>query len=384
MYRFYIRVFGCPVRGIEAERVRQYFLANHCRESSLKNAEIIGVFGCSVINATEKTTLEFLREINHPGKRIILFGCSPELSAPKIREFFSGEMLATNALEKIDTLFPEFSVKFGEISLPTISHEDLEYNKPYLQQYYKYQNFSLLRRKSRPQIILTSKGCSNACSYCSQRRAFGRLQSYPLELIIESYKKALNQHHTVFIFNGDDTGGFGQDIQSSFSELLLRLDQITPEDKKIVWILDNLHPQWLIKYQDTILKLVRKRRVIDIVAPLQAASDRLLKDMRRKYSMEELVPLLEKLRTELPEIELTTHFIIGFPGQEDTDIQAIKTIVDHRFFNHFILLRYFENGEAYSHTLFPKIPAEKVQEQIQDLKKYIQERGFICQMTECE
>jgi len=59
MYRFYLKVFGCPMRAIEAERVRRYLLANNCVAVPREKADIIGVFGCSIIYATDNLTLEY-------------------------------------------------------------------------------------------------------------------------------------------------------------------------------------------------------------------------------------------------------------------------------------------------------------------------------------
>lgn len=261
MFAYFIKVFGCTMRGIEAEKVHRYFIANGGKPSKLTEAEIICVFGCSIIYATDKTTLHFIKSIINENQRIIIFGCSPELSKNKIREFFNGEMLATHSLETIDTLFPDFKVKFNQLALPTESHKSLDYAKPYLDEFKLHQQRKFLVRNDLPQIIITGKGCPNACSYCSVRKALGPLKSYSHKEIIRNYTEALAKRNNVFIFNGDDTGAYGFDTNSSFEILLHDLDNITPENRNIKWVIDNLHPQWLIKYETTILNLVASRRI---------------------------------------------------------------------------------------------------------------------------
>ena len=381
MNKFYIKVFGCTMRGIEAQKLHRWFLANGARPSELKNADVVCVFGCSIIYATDKTTLQFIKSINNNRQRIIILGCSPELSKNKISEFFTGEMLATHSLETIDKLFPDFNVKFNQILLPTESHKSLDYAKPYLDEFRLHQEHKFFIRNDLPQIIITGKGCPNACSYCSVRKALGPLKSYSHEEIIRNYTDALTKRNNVIIFNGDDTGAYGFDSGSSFAMLLLDLDSKTPKNKNIKWVIDNLHPQWLIKYETIILKLVGSGRIVELIVPLQAASNGMLDAMRRKHHMEQVVPVFEKLKDLSGELRLSTHFIIGFPGETDADIEALKKLIDRKFFGHINLLRYYESGDAYSHQLSPKIDAETTQKNMLMLRDFIQERGIYCQMT---
>lgn len=381
MFNYYIKVFGCAMRGIEAEKLDRYFSANGGRSSDVKNADVVCVFGCSIIYATDKTTLQFIKSINNSNQRIIVLGCSPELSKHKIREFFSGEMLATYSLETIDTLFPDFKVKFNQLALPTESHKSLDYAKPYLDEFKLHQQRKFLVRNDLPQIIITGKGCPNACSYCSVRKALGPLKSYSHKEIIRNYTEALAKRNNVFIFNGDDTGAYGFDTNSSFEILLHDLDNITPENRNIKWVIDNLHPQWLIKYETTILNLVASRRIVELIVPLQAATNQMLDAMRRKHHIEDVVPVLERLKDQSDELKLSTHFILGFPGETEADIAAIKQLIDKNYFSHINLLRYYESGDAYSHGLFPKIDAQIIQKNMLMLRQFIQERGLYCQMT---
>jgi len=369
------------MRGIEAEKLHRYFLANRGRPSTLKNADIVCVFGCSIIFATDKTTLQYINGILNDRQRIIILGCSPELSNMKIREFFGGEMLATHSLENIDTLFPDFKIKFNEISLPTQCHKSLDYAKPYLDEYKVYQNSGLFSLMTQPQIIITGKGCSNSCSYCSVRKALGPMKSYKHEEIIQNYRHALKNGNSVFIYNGDDTGAYGSDTGLTFEELLCDMEAITPKNKKVAWVIDNLHPQWLIKYERIITKLSASNRIAEIIVPLQAATDHLLDQMRRKHHIEEITVVLDHLKKAAPKLKLSTHFIIGFPGETEADIEALKKLIDRKYFSHINLLRYYESGDAYSHKIFPKIEPDTTQNNMLMLRQFIQDRGIYCQMT---
>jgi tRNA-2-methylthio-N6-dimethylallyladenosine synthase len=383
MFKFFIRVFGCPMRGIEAQKVKHYFEANHGLESSREEADVIAVFSCSIIKATDDITLEYLRKINNDDQRIIIFGCSPELSKEKIREFFHGEMVSTKKLEEeIDKLFPDFTTPFENIVLPSVCHEDLEHRKFYLDQYKCYQETSELAKEREAQIIITGKGCMNACSYCSVRRSLGRLKSYDLSVIEKTYMSALKDGNRVFVFNGDDTGAFKQESGDGFDTLLLRLGELSQNTEKVVWAIDNLHPQWLIKYEKIILKTIESGLLVDLLIPLQAATNRLLDKMRRKHTIEDVIPILRRIKSTNPEVKLTTHFIIGFPTETRADIQALKDFISMNLFQHIVLLRYYESGRASSHKLHPKVPADVAKKHMAELEEFINNKGIFCQMTE--
>ncbi|MFO7880035.1 MAG: radical SAM protein [Bacteroidota bacterium] len=382
MFRYFIKVFGCPMRGVEAERVHRYFKANGGKPADREKADVIMIFGCSIVETTNAITMDYIKATDNDKQRIIISGCSPVMSQQEIKSFFKGELLVSSQLDEIDSLFPDFTVPFENIPLPAKSHKNLEYNTFYLNQFKQYQKPRLLNFHLSPQLIITSHGCPNACTYCTVRLAMGKLKSYSISRIENTYKTALAKNQQVFIFNGDDTGAYGLDIQNSFDELMLHLDNITPKEKYVRWAIDNLHPRWLLKYQNSFSKLVEKKRIVDMIVPFQAASDPLLKRMRRNYNIQEVISVLKTLKALNPEVKLTSHFMFGFPGETDEDVQAIKTIIDQNVFSHFVLLRYFESPMADSHKMTPKIPVKKIQKDMQEIEKYILDKGYICQMTD--
>lgn len=382
MFKYFIKVFGCPMRGVEAERVNRYFSANGGSKSPRGKADIVIIFGCSIVELNNSITMEYIKSVDNDKQRIIISGCSPVISKEEIREFFDGELLVSKELDNIDELFPEFKVKYKDILLPTVSHKDLDYNKFYLNQYKHYRKKSSLSFNNKPQLLITSKGCPNACSYCTVRFAMGNINSYPEDTILKTYKKALEKKQQVFIFNGDDTGAYGIDINSGFDKLLLKLEGITPKDQYVKWAIDNLHPRWLLKYQETLLKFIKQGRIVDMVVPLQAATEKLLKLMRRNYKISEIISVLKEFKEANPKLKLTTHFLFGFPGELDNDIEAIKQIIDQNCFNHYVALRYFEAPKADSVKITPKVPITQAQKRMKEIQDYIIKKGYYCQITE--
>jgi len=368
------------MRGVEAQRVNLYLQLNGGTETNLEEADIIVFFSCSIISNTEEHTIESLKQFAPLNKRIILLGCSPGMSQVRIAEVFDGEMLATKDLEDIDRFFPEFEKKFSEIPLPSEYHFNFPYGEVYISDFLKFRTWGNRIRNMQPRLIVTSKGCNNACSYCSVRKALGQLKSYPWSEIISQYKTSLNQGYKVFIFNGDDTGAFVTEDGKNFGDLLLELHAVSAK-KNIRWIIDNFHPQWFIKYFDIIKTLAEKKRIVEIILPLQSASDPMLKMMRRKHTLAEVLPLIRELKATVPRVSVRTHFIIGFPGETIDDITNIKQLVALKYFSHIVLLRYYETGNPSSQSFTPKIPAVVVEERILGLQAFIESHDIKCELT---
>jgi len=368
------------MRGVEAQRVSKYLTINGGKETDLEHAEIIAFFTCSIISNTEEATLDYLKKFIPLNKRIIILGCSPGMISDKIQEVFRGEMLATKDLERIDEFFPDFKIKFDETGLPTECHFNFPYGPVYLADFIKYLPLSNRIRKLKPQLIVTSKGCNNACNYCSVRRALGPLKNYRWDEILERYKNAVKKGHKVFVFNGDDTGAFLSDDKKTFADLLFALDSISG-NRKIRWIIDNFHPQWFLKYFDCIEKLSQKNRIVEIIVPLQSASDNMLLSMRRKHTVAEVQEKMQHIKKSAPELAIRTHFIIGYPGETEQDITLIKQLTDKNYFSHIVLLRYFESGGPSSEKLQPKIPHDIIEKRIIDLRDYIQNKKIKCELT---
>ena len=377
--KFFIEILGCPMRAIEAQRLTDYFITNNLESANMAEADIVVVFTCSVVDDTENRTLSFIDALDKEAKRVILLGCSPGMSPQKFSERFSIEMLATKDLEsKIDSLFPDFKTKFEEIPLPTDFQKEYNYGEYYLNQFLKYEKKSIFsKHKKTPALIISSKGCNNNCSYCTMKRALGPVKSYPLEVIGDNYRKLKKKGHHVFVFNADDTGAYGIDIGKTFADLLDYCDKIDQEfnNKSTTWIIDNLHPMWALKYEVALNRYIQKGKISEMIIPLQAGSDRLLTLMKRKYQIEDIKQCLNKFKSNNKKLLIKTHFIIGFPNEELSDIESIRDIINEKYFGHYIFLKYFEAEDSNSAQIFPKISDEKVYERIDYLEKIMKENN---------
>ena len=196
-------------------------------------------------------------------------------------------------------------------------------------------------------------GCSNRCTYCAIPYIRGSQKSRKMEDIIKEANKLVSQGYKELILIAQDTTKYGVDIYGKprLAELLQELCKI----EKLHWI------RFLYAYPETIdeelIKVVKENEKIckyfDI--PIQHISDSILKKMNRKTSKKQITELLEKIRTQIPEVTLRTSLIVGFPGETNDDFKELQEFVSQAK---------FDKLGAFMYSKEEGTPAEKLPNQI--------------------
>ena len=201
--------------------------------------------------------------------------------------------------------------------------------------------------------IKIGEGCSNRCTYCAIPYIRGPFVSRKMEDILEEAKMLAKTGIKELIVIAQDTTKYGVDIygKSKLAELLSKLSKI----KGIEWI------RFLYSYPegitDELIQEVAQNKKIakyfDI--PIQHISDSILKKMNRKTSKKQITELLEKIRTQIPEVTLRTSLIVGFPGETNDDFKELQEFVSQAK---------FDKLGAFMYSKEEGTPAEKLPNQI--------------------
>lgn len=201
--------------------------------------------------------------------------------------------------------------------------------------------------------IKIGEGCSNRCTYCAIPYIRGPFVSRKMEDILEEAKMLAKTGIKELIVIAQDTTKYGVNIygESKLAELLNKLSKI----EGIQWI------RFLYSYPegitDELIHEVAQNKKIakyfDI--PIQHISDSILKKMNRKTSKKQITELLEKIRTQIPEVTLRTSLIVGFPGETDDDFKELQEFVSQAK---------FDKLGAFMYSKEEGTPAEKLPNQI--------------------
>ena len=160
-------------------------------------------------------------------------------------------------------------------------------------------------------------GCNNFCSYCIVPYVRGRERSRNPEDIIEEIKRLVADGVVEVMLLGQNVNSYGKTLEHpiTFAQLLKRVTEI--EGLERVRFMTS-HPKDL---SDELIEVMKSSDKIyrHLHLPLQSGSSRILEIMNRKYTKEQYLTLVDKIRAAIPDISLTTDIIVGFPGETEED-----------------------------------------------------------------
>ncbi len=214
-----------------------------------------------------------------------------------------------------------------------------------------------------------AEGCDRVCAFCAIPGIRGRFQSRPSDSIVaEARQLAAAGVREVNLISQDTTSwGKDQPGRPALAELVRRLDEVQELD----WIrLLYLYPSAI---SDALIEAIAAaERVLPYVdVPLQHASDRLLRAMRRGTTRARHLDLIGRLRDGIPNLTLRTTLIVGFPGEQDGDFDALCDFVREVRFDRVGVFRYSdeEGTAAYDHG--EKVPRSLARERYDALTEIL-------------
>lgn len=174
-------------------------------------------------------------------------------------------------------------------------------------------------------------GCNNFCTYCIVPYVRGREISRPLDDIKNEVQELVNQGYKQITLLGQNVNSYGNDInddKTSFANLLKTLDQIDG-DFRLTFM--TSHPKDI---SDEVLETVGKSNHIlhYLHLPVQSGSDKILKAMNRKYTVEWYIDRIKTARKFIPDVEFSSDIIVGFPGETEEDFlktMALAKVVNY-------------------------------------------------------
>ena len=198
--------------------------------------------------------------------------------------------------------------------------------------------FSVLQRSPSLRVILgelyqennffvqIACGCAGNCAYCIIKKAKGNTVSRDAKDIINDIKKAYTPGHTLYLV-ADDCGSYGIDKKSNLPVLLERLNREFPGIKIKI---NYLNPFWLQRQKRNYLDLFKKVNITGMNLSIQSGSNKTIKNMNRKYDVEQIKMMIKKIKKISPSTLLWSHIIVGFPGENVWDY--VKTLAIIRYF----------------------------------------------------
>ncbi|MCD6403237.1 MAG: tRNA (N(6)-L-threonylcarbamoyladenosine(37)-C(2))-methylthiotransferase [Candidatus Aenigmarchaeota archaeon] len=313
--KVYVEAYGCAANFNDAE-IAKGLLQREGFEivNDAKNSDVIILFTCIVKTPTEHRMIDRIRKLSELNKPLIVAGCMPVAEKDVV------EKLNQNA----SLIGPGSVTRIVEVVKRTLKGKrvvELEFTKT--------PKVCLPKVRKNPviNIVQISEGCLwKLCTYCIVKFSKGEFFSYPPELIVEDVKKSLEEDCKEIWLTSQDTGSYGLDIGYDLPSLLNRITQV--EGKFFVRV-GMMNPIYVKPKLNKLIQVFKSPKIFKFIhLPVQSGSDRVLKSMKRGYTVKDFLTIVEGFRKNFPYLSLSTDIIVGFPGESDEDFQKTVELIE--------------------------------------------------------
>ena len=367
-----LTTFGCQMNEKQSEAVAGIMDEIGYVRQENEEADVVIYNTCTV---RENANLKVYGRLGHlhslkdknPDMKIILFGCMMQEThvVEKIKKTYS----FVNLVFGTHNIF-KFAELFYEMLLSDMQLIDIwEGTDQIVEDLPTERNYTF---KSGVNIMF---GCNNFCSYCIVPYVRGRERSRKPEAIIKEIKNLVADGVSEVMLLGQNVNSYGKTLETpvTFAQLLTMLEDI--EGLRRIRFMTS-HPKDL---SDELIEVMAKSKKIchHLHLPLQSGSSRILKEMNRRYDKEKYLNLVEKIRTAIPDISLTTDIIVGFPGETEEDFQETLDVVRQAGYDTAFTFIYSKRTGTPAAAKEDQVPEDVVKDRFNRLLTLVQEQGRI-------
>jgi ribosomal protein S12 methylthiotransferase len=342
---------GCPKNLVDSE-VMMGILAREGYELTPRadDAEILVVNTCSFIEPAQKESVDAILEMAEhkkfgSAKKLIVAGCLVERYRDQILEQIPevDAVVGTGEVERIIEAV-EGDLKVLPAQPPAFLYHDLT---PRIVTTPKHQAY-----------IKIAEGCDHPCTFCIIPQLRGAFRSRRFESVVREAENLAASGAREVTLIGQDTTSYGEDLgqRDGLAQLLERLAQV--DDLLWVRFLYAYPNRVTQKMLETLAAHERLAKYIDM--PLQHASRNVLARMKRGSHGDAFLKLLERMRATIPGVALRTSFIVGFPGETESDFQELYDFVAAAKLDWMGVFEYSDVDNAGSFPLDGKVDAETI------------------------
>lgn len=361
---YYIDTMGCQMNENDSLKYAGIFENMGFKKSEREDDANIVLFNtCCVRENAENTLfgrLGFLknRKSNKKDFYIVVVGCMTQQKhiIEKIINSYNwvDVVLGTNSMQKLPRkLYNAMFNKKDKIEYYDIDNEIIEgvpvvYNDKY---------------KASVSIIY---GCNNFCSYCIVPYVRGREHSRKIQDIVNDVEELAQKGYKEIMLLGQNVNSYGNDLkdETNFPKLLREIEKI--DGIEIIRFMSP-HPK---DFSDELIDTIAKSKKIarQIHLPLQSGSTKILKEMNRKYTKEDYLKIVEKLKKADGNISFSTDIIVGFPGETREDFEETLDVVKRVEYDQIYMFIYSKREGTVAANIKDDTKYEEKVDRLEELK----------------
>lgn len=346
---------GCPKNLVDSERIlTQLRTEGYDVVPSYDDAEVVVVNTCGFIDSAVQESLEAIGEALAENGKVIVTGC----------------------LGAKENQIREIHPKVLEITGPHAYEEVLGHVHKYVEKPTHNPFTSLVPAqgvKLTPRhyaYLKISEGCNHRCTFCIIPSMRGDLVSRPIGEVLAEAKRLKEAGVKEILVISQDTSAYGVDVKHRtgfYDGMPVKTSMVAlcEELAKLgMWV--RLHYVYPYPHVDDVIPLMRDGKVLPYLdIPLQHASPRILKLMKRPGTVERTLERIQKWREICPEITLRSTFIVGFPGETEEEFQMLLDFIDKAELDRVGCFKYSPVEGAKANELQDPVPEEVQEERFQ-------------------
>ncbi len=359
---------GCRMNQFETSALEEKFVNNGYTLTNFEDiADVYVVNTCTVTNDADRTSRKVLRQAKrrNPNAIVVATGCYAQVSPEKLAE-----------IEEIDLVIGN-SHKTAVYEIVENYINEKRNEKVFIDNIFRQNNFETFQistffEGARP-ILKVQEGCNSFCSFCIIPFARGKVRSAKPEDIINQIKVLIDRGYKEIVLTGTQLSQYGYDHkEANLYELLKNLIKI---DGLYRIRLSSMN---VSEIDENLLGLITSEEKI---APhfhlsLQSANDKVLKDMKRDYTLSEYIDKVEEIVKRRPETAIGTDIITGFPTETRKDFEESLKIIEDLPFAYIHVFTYSEREGTSASKIGDLVNPKEKKERTKILREISQKKNI--------
>lgn len=337
---------GCSKNLVDSENLLGILVSRKKMEitNNLDEAEIVLINTCGFIGDAKEESIQAILEVAEKKKegnvkKIVVAGCLAQRYADElIKEIPEIDaVIGTGEIGKIEEVIDSILENKKIIKcekMDYIPSSDIE---------------RVLTTKEHTAYIKISEGCNRTCAYCIIPKLRGRLRSRKIEDIVEEAKNLAANGVRELNVLAQETTEYGLDLygEKALAKLLKELVKV----EGIEWI--RLYYMYPNSITDELIEVIKTEpkicKYFDV--PIQHISSKILQNMLRAKSADQIRGVLNKIRTSIPEATIRTTLIVGFPGETEADFEELKEFIEEFEFDYAGVFKYSREEDTIAYNM---------------------------------
>ena len=363
--KYFLRTYGCQMNEHDGEQMAS--ILEHLGMSAcddLEKSDVIVLNTCAIRENAHDKVFGYLGRIKHlkktrPDVIVAIGGCMSQeegvVENLKKHHPYVNIVFGTHNIHELGSMLLDAAAEKQDIEVYSIEGD-------------VYEHIPYKRASKITAWVNIIYGCDKFCTYCIVPYTRGKERSRHLDEIVSEVEALKNRGYMEVTLLGQNVNAYGHDLKEKveFSELLEAVAKTGIPRIRFV----TSHP-W--NFTDKMIEVIAKYDNIMpyIHLPLQSGSDRILKLMGRKYTKNEYLDLFHKMKSQIPNVSITTDIIVGFPGETESDFESTLEVVEECKFDGAFTFIFSPREGTPAAKMKDDTPLEEKEERLQRLNNRI-------------